>query len=122
MTIDELLNWAKSKELSIILFNDWCVLKYKEVVFLKTAFNILQSETMVYNYNLLGGTNFRNVNEPDVPIYSYKTYSERLEKTTLNHLNYSLEAFKNKYDFLLFYSKKQTISKRKIEMSKDFIL
>lgn len=121
MTIDELLNWAKSKELSIIQYNDMCTLKYKEEVFLKITFNTVYSEYMVHNYKLLSGINFSNVNVPDVPIYSYKTYSESLEKTTLNHLNYSLEDFMRIYDFLFFYSKKQTIIKRKIEMSKDFI-
>lgn len=116
MTIDKLLNWAKSKELSIIGHADKYTIKYRDVVFLKITSHILSAESMVYNYKLLGGTN-----EPYIPIYSYKTYAESLEKTTLNHLNYSLEAFINKYDFLLFYSKKQTIIKRKIEMSKDFV-
>ena len=116
MTKDEILAWAKSKELSIIGHNDRYIVKYKDVVFLKIAYNMLNAESMVYNYKLLSCINFC-----DKPMYSYKDYAESLEKTTLKHLNYSLEAFKNKYDFLLFYSKKQVIIKRKIEMSKDFV-
>lgn len=117
MTINELLNWAKSKELSIIQNDVRYTLKYKDVIFLKIADNFFES--VVCNYRLLGGYDLGD--NVHIPMCSYRAYAESLEKTTLNHLNYSLEDFINKYNFLLLYNKKQAIIKRKIKMCKDFI-
>lgn len=117
MTINELLNWAKSKELSIIQHDVKYTLKYKDVIFLKIAGNVFES--IVLNYRLLGGYDLGN--DVHIPMCSYKAYAESLEKTTLNHLNYSLENFINKYNFLLLYNKKQAIIKQKNKMCKDFI-
>lgn len=118
MTINELLDWAKSKELSIIQHDVRYTLKYKDVIFLKIACRYSNDENLVFNYRLLGGYDLGD--DVHIPMCSYKAYAESLEKTTLNHLNYSLEDFIHKYDFLLLYNKKQAIIKRKMEMCKDF--